>query len=583
MKKSKVGIICFIALLGLAACSNSTISFSPMATQTAVPERSATLIPVTITPTISLTFMALLSTETPFITATYVTPLPITGTPQPAINERISVEDEESIKKVIREYFDLRYYTFSTSNSNGLPNSLFDHLLSDEPETSVFLRLELAKLRMELKHFELNNLRHAAYEYFLDYESIFFDPLSQRATVSLSKRENTIHEISVMITPGEPIMSSGYNEKHTIILHKENGGWKIVSDEYRDYVWRMLRESGASTDEILHTLDSMLESAKAVPLTFDCFRSNQFSPYIPEQTTVSDSNAFSSPKIKTIYLNGKSYDPEWPYSYPFTNLYFEPDGKSPLRFFVELDNASTSRGQADAGWQIVIYPHVEDEKPTKQPFLVLDDFQEISCDSRTAFFVETSLEEIQKELGNHRVFDYQVVDEKGDIKLEHSFYLNPYGGYLISDTFGDVDRLDGGIIGYPYLMDESKTVFPREGQVIPVREPRGGFYRLHYFVNVSRLELPSGIWTEETSDEVVIQVFLYRDDGMYVAGNSYTIPDGRKIWWPKNYDFEVSFTIDELKKSLGDRNAFTLRFLDKNGNILGEDYFYFVPYSPPTP
>jgi len=81
----------------------------------------------------------------------------------------------------------------------------------------------------------LNCLKYADYEYFLDYENIVFDPLSQKATVSLSKRENTIHEISAMLAAGEPIVSSGSGEKHAFVLHKEEGKWKIVSDIYNDY------------------------------------------------------------------------------------------------------------------------------------------------------------------------------------------------------------------------------------------------------------------------------------------------------------------------------------------------------------
>lgn len=388
-------------------------------------------------------------------------------------------------------------------------------------------------------------------------------------------------------------MSSGYNERHTIILHKEGNDWKIVSDEYRDYVWRMLKESGASTDEILRTLNTMLENAKAAPRpsALDCFRGDQFSTPVQENTTTSDAAASSSPKIKNVYLNGKRFDPEWSYSFPFTNLYFESDGESVLRFIVEveLDDAlgnqltSPSTGQANAGWQIVIRSHTEGEKLANQPTLVLNKIQEINCDSRAAFLVETSLEKIQKELGNHRVFDYQVVNESGDIKLVHGFYLNPYGSYLISDTFGDVDSLDGGIIGYPNLMDESKAVFPRERKAILVHEPHGGFFQLHYLVRTSNLQLPSGIWTEETSDGVIVQIFSYREDGVYNSNNSYTLPDDRKIREKKNYNFEVYFTVGELRESLGEGNEFYIRFLDKDGNFLGEDYFYFDSYPQSTP
>ena len=93
----------------------------------------------------------------------------------------------------------------------------------------------------------------------------------------------------------------------------------------------------------------------------------------------------------------------------------------------------------------------------------------------------------------------------------------------------------------------------------------------------------SGIWTEETPYEIIIQVFLYRDDGAYQPEQAYTFPEDRKIKGRRSYDFEVSFTFDELKDTLGQGNEFYVRFLDKDGNIIGEDYLYFIPYTPPTP
>ena len=131
-------------------------------------------------------------------------------------------------------------------------------------------------------------------------------------------------------------------------------------------------------------------------------------------------------------------------------------------------------------------------------------------------------------------------------------------------------------------MWKRKVVFPRIGQVITVVQPHGGFYQLHYYAK-DAIRWYSGIWTEETPGEMIIQVFLFREDGIYDSENAYTLPDHRKIQVPKNYDFEVAFTYNELTDVLGQGNAFYVRFLDKNGNIIGEDYFYFVPYSSPIP
>jgi hypothetical protein len=603
-KKSYVFIFIVFALF-VSACLNfpsiqaphiTSQSIAKTNTSTAIP---ATASPVpTSTPAISAAFMAMLATETSMVTPTYVTPLPVTGTPQPGVTERVSIEDEERLKKIIREYFDRRYYAFSLSNLDGIPDNFIDDLLSDAPETSVFLELELAKLRMTLNHRELNDLKYSAYEYFLDYENISFDSFSQTATVSLSKKDNTIFEISAMLASGEPIMSSYYNEEHTIVMRKEESGWKIVSDTYRDYVWRMLRKSDPSPAEILNTLDLMLQNQEAAPRpsSLDCFSgslSSPFSLHDPERKNPPtwgfiDTYVPIHPKVRLIFHNGKYHDPEWSYSNPFTNLYFQPDGNSQLRFIVELDNISLNQFLSHntypeiSGWQIIIYSPLEDKNVKERPTLVLDLDQKISCDSRPAFFAETSLEEIQEELGNQRVFDYQIVNGKGDIQLEHSLYLNPSGGYLISDTFGDVRGLDGGIIGYPNLIGEIKAVFPRAGRVITVHEPRGGFCQLQYFAKPA-IRWYSGLWTEETPYEIIIQVFLYRDDGVYQPEQAYTFPEHRKIKGRRSYDFRVSFTFDELKDALGHGNEFYVRFLDQDGNIVGEDYFYFIPYTQPTP
>lgn len=598
-------IITVLFVICISACQKEPLQQAALTTPTRIVNTypstviSPTASPVPITtPTISSAFLALLLTETPLVTPTPGTPFPVTGTPRPVENEPISKKDQESIKMVIQAYFDRRYYAFSLSNQAGIPDTFFDDLLASSPETSNSLELEVAKLRMDLKHCELNHLKFAAYEYFLDYENITYDLSSQQATVSLSKRENIIHEISAFLASGEPIMSRGYNEKHTIVLHREEGQWKIVSDTYRDYIWRMLRKSDPSADEILNTLDLMLANLEAAPLpgSFDCFRGDFSSlihkPYPDSKGTPSEEEEGSSfllpLKVKQIYLNGKSYEPGWLYSNPFINLYFQPDGNSPLRFIIELAEISFNQFISNnmypelTGWKINMYPHIEDENEIIRPAYSIDLDQKIGCDSRPAFYADTSLEKIREELGNQRIYDYEVVNGQGEIKLTHSIYLNPAGAYLISDTFGDVTGLDGGLIGYPNSLGENKAVYPHQGRVIMVYEPQGGFYQLHYYAKPAIRWYP-GLWTTETPSEIKIQIYLFREDGNYKPDQAFIIPDDRIIKGRKNHNFQVSFTFDELKDPLGQGNEFYVRFLDKDGIIIGDDYFYFVPYAPSIP
>jgi hypothetical protein len=567
MKKSIKGIIYLIALFVVVACTGNV-------TTTPTPTQIPTVTPLPPTTTMSAGFASLLNVVTllPLPTPVGATALPMTETPQPLATDDPNFIEQEKIKKVIQSYFDIRHRAFSTLKLEG-----FDDLISKSPEAIAFWESESSKLRVELRNAERNNLRYVAYNYFLYNEKITFDPTNQTAIVSISLSNHVIDEISALITSGEPIISSMSGEDHVIVMQKEDDEWKIVSDIYNDYLWRMLRKSGISIDDFLRLMEAQPTR------TPSCFVGVPLSMPFPEQTKTPDIVTSSSPKIKTVYLNGKIYDPEWPYSFPFTNLYFEPERRSILRFVVELDHAFPLTEWANAEWRIVIHPHIEGEKVENEPILVLDNLQTINCDSRIAFLVETTLEEIQKELGDYRVFDYQIVDKNGDIKLEQTFYLNPYGSYLISDTFGDIQNLSSGIIGYPNRIDESKAVFPHTGRAVIVREPRGGFFQLHYLVHVSRLASPSGIWTEETSDGVVVQISSYRDHGLYGADNSYILPDERKIRGKKNFDFAFYFTINELREALGNGNEFYIRFLDREGNMLGQDYFYFLPYSQSTP
>ncbi|MFZ5908650.1 MAG: amidase domain-containing protein [Chloroflexota bacterium] len=45
--------------------------------------------------------------------------------------------------------------------------------------------------------------------------------------------------------------------EHTIILRQEEGEWKIVSDNYNDYLWRILRKTGISADALLNAIQPL--------------------------------------------------------------------------------------------------------------------------------------------------------------------------------------------------------------------------------------------------------------------------------------------------------------------------------------
>jgi hypothetical protein len=98
-------------------------------------------------------------------------------------------------------------------------------------------------LNIEIQHAKLNKLGYAEYKYFLDFTEILVDASSQTATVSLLEGHDVVFEISKEISQSQPVVSTMRNLKHTIALRKVQGQWKIISDSYDDYLWRLLKST----------------------------------------------------------------------------------------------------------------------------------------------------------------------------------------------------------------------------------------------------------------------------------------------------------------------------------------------------
>jgi len=180
-------------------------------------------------------------------------------------SEIASVEQQEELKDFIQSYFEIRYRALSVAHSDDFKQDGFGNLVSDTPEAKPFLRAELAKLAVDIKHAELDHLRYVDYKYSLDFRNIVIDSSAKLATVSVVEDNEVIYEISAELNPKDPIVSRTANIEHTIILREEQGQWHVVSDDYNDYLWRMLRKMGKSTDEILRVMDKMLSTMKASP------------------------------------------------------------------------------------------------------------------------------------------------------------------------------------------------------------------------------------------------------------------------------------------------------------------------------
>jgi hypothetical protein len=168
----------------------------------------------------------------------------------------IDLIEQEQIKATIHDYFDMRYHTLSTLETGDL-NSLFENF----NKGISYPMQEKDKMEIELHHAKLYLLGYSEYKYFLDYKDISIDIASQTAIVSLLEGHDVVFEISQEISKDKPIVSSMRNLHHRIGLQKHNGVWQIVSDDYEDYLWRLIKATGLTKDTYLRsTTESQIMS-----------------------------------------------------------------------------------------------------------------------------------------------------------------------------------------------------------------------------------------------------------------------------------------------------------------------------------
>lgn len=199
--------------------------------------------------------------------------------------------EQNAIKITLETYFESRYRSLST-----LQLESFENLTDKSPEGTAFLRSESDKLEVEIQHAKLNHLGYVRYEFFLDFKDVSIDTTNQMAVVSVIEGHNVVFEISEEISKTQPVVSSMRNLQHTITMNKDGDGWKIISDEYDDYLWRLIRATGLSKEELLQ---SMAES-----------QGQASGNYVPQA-----SNACSLPSDESIHTytrNGAvAYARQW--------------------------------------------------------------------------------------------------------------------------------------------------------------------------------------------------------------------------------------------------------------------------------
>jgi hypothetical protein len=171
----------------------------------------------------------------------------ISATLSPRIMIAGAVQSEkEQIKETVEAYFDIRYRSYKKLQLED-----FQALVSETSLAREFLLSESDKLEIELQHLKRNQLRYTEVEYFLDFVDISINSATQMAAVSVIEGHDVVFEISTRTSLSEPRISSMRNLQHLISLHWENGVWKIISDEYEDYIWRVINNTGMSKEEYL--------------------------------------------------------------------------------------------------------------------------------------------------------------------------------------------------------------------------------------------------------------------------------------------------------------------------------------------
>lgn len=165
-------------------------------------------------------------------------------------SEPSDTTEKNEIQRAIEHYFDARYQSFSSLQLEDLSS-----MTDNSPQSNSFLDSESDKLKIEIQHAKLNKLGYAENKFFLVFTEILIDTSSQMATVNLLEGHDVVFEISKELSQSQPIVSTMRNLQHTISLRKVEGQWKIISDNYDDYLWRLLKSSKLSKDELLPLLD----------------------------------------------------------------------------------------------------------------------------------------------------------------------------------------------------------------------------------------------------------------------------------------------------------------------------------------
>jgi hypothetical protein len=254
-----------------------------------------------------------------------------------------------------------------------------------------------------------------------------------------------------------------------------------------------------------------------------------------------------------------------------------------LQLLVQIGSASdniqltsSQRVMLSKGWQVRIYQRQPDENYRDEKALVLKDIkypQEPNISY--TFFVETTMEELQRLFNDRRDLIYQVVNGQGNVIWQEDLYLSNNLVLAFAEKEFSVGLGGGGVVvGSPNLLSQDNSIFIHQGKFITVIEPVGGFYELSYtfdLLKVTNITATSEL--ETLARELIIRIFPYQENSNYRIENAYMIP-------AKEYSssvglYRVDFPIKWLTEAVKEDMRYYLRIEDKNKNIIKEEFFTF--------
>lgn len=148
---------------------------------------------------------------------------------------------KEQVSKAIDSYFELRYLLFSEQNKS-VNTDAFEKIINNK------LISEKERLNIELDHAILYNLLYQDYKFILNFQSFEFS--EDLTTVVVRVLES--HE--VVFTATAPIISKMWGKPHIIELKANEDTWEVISDDYNDYLWRLIEFSGLSSIEFSNSM-----------------------------------------------------------------------------------------------------------------------------------------------------------------------------------------------------------------------------------------------------------------------------------------------------------------------------------------